>query len=77
MVWRRDYEAVKLLIDAGAYVNAKGDMGETPLHVAVSQKDERIIELLLHAGADPNIECEFGDTAKERAVKKNIEINVI
>ena len=38
MVWRKDRYAVDLLIEAGANVNAVGDMSETPLHVAVGQR---------------------------------------
>ena len=39
MVWRKDRYAVNLLIEAGADVNAAGDMTETPLHVAIGQED--------------------------------------
>lgn len=39
MVERKDRYAVDLLIAAGADVNAVGDMGETPLHVALRQNN--------------------------------------
>jgi ankyrin repeat protein len=74
MVRRKDRHAVRLLLAAGADVDATGDMGETPLHVAVSVEDAEIIEALLEAGARTNIRSEFGDTAAERAAKKGGKI---
>lgn len=43
----------KILIDAGADVNARGDDGYTPLFWAVSWKSGKIVNLLLENGADP------------------------
>lgn len=67
MTWRQDRDAVQLLLEAGAEVDAVGDMDQTPLHVATMQQDEAIAELLLRAGADPGIRSEFGDTPRELA----------
>lgn len=67
MLWRNDLPAVGVLVDAGANVNAVGDMGETPMHVAVSKLNASAIKLLLGAGADPHVRSEFGDTAYEQA----------
>lgn len=67
---RGDRHAVGLLIEAGADVNAIGDMGETPLHVAIAQGDEEIIYLLLSGGARTDIRSEFGQTAVEKAETK-------
>ena len=39
-------EIVELLIDAGADVNAKDDIGDTPLDVAIQLKQTEIAELL-------------------------------
>ncbi len=39
MAWRRDHVGARLLIEAGADVDAVGDMSQTPLHVAVMQQD--------------------------------------
>ncbi len=67
MLWRGDVHAVIALIDAGADVNAVGDMSETPLHIAVRNEDVAGIEALLHAGADPDRMSEFGETPKMMA----------
>jgi ankyrin repeat protein len=56
--WQKFESIVKLLIQAGADVNARGDFGATPLHYAVYEGDEYstpIVKALLNAGADPNI----------------------
>jgi ankyrin repeat protein len=74
MVWRKDCYAVNCLIEAGANINAEGDMSETPLHVAVGQGDLLIIETLLRAGAKTHIRSDFNETAAERAKKKGGKI---
>jgi ankyrin repeat protein len=74
MVWRNDLHGVQTLIEAGADVNAIGDMSETPLHVAVSQENVAIIDALLNAKARTDIRSEFDETASERALKKGGEI---
>ena len=68
MLWREDQAAVAALIEAGANVNAVGDMGTTPLHIAVMKRLPESIELLLMAGANPDIRSEFGKTAREEGV---------
>jgi ankyrin repeat protein len=70
MAWRKDPEAMALLISAGAEVNAVGDMGETPLHVAIAQRDEASIRMLLDAGARIDIRSEFDETPLEKAEAK-------
>ena len=47
---------VRILVDAGAEVNAPGSLysGGTALHAAVSRGHIQIVKLLLSAGADPN-----------------------
>lgn len=74
MVWPKDRYAVGTLIEAGANLDAVGDMSETPLHVAVGQEDLHIIEALLKAGAKTDIRSEFNETAAERAKNKGGEI---
>ena len=70
MAWRRDVEGASLLIEAGAEIDATGDMDQTPLHVAIMQSDPPMIDLLLKAGARMDIRSEFGKTAAEEAVTK-------
>jgi len=67
MVWREDLYGAKILMEAGADVNAVGDMGETPLHVALTKENEELTEVLLKSGANPDIRSEFEETAREKA----------
>src|SRR6188508_1098629 len=67
IAWRNDIEGARLLVAAGADVNAVGDMGETPLHMAIKQGNAQFVALLLQAGANPDIRSEFGKTAREEA----------
>jgi ankyrin repeat protein len=62
------------IINAGVDINAIGDMGETPLHVAIHQEDLNLIGLLLRNGARTDIRSEFGETAIEAAKNKSKEI---
>jgi ankyrin repeat protein len=74
MVWREDLDGVRALIEAGAPINAAGDMGATPLYVAVLKELPRIAEALRRAGADPDVRSEFGDTPRERALAAGGEL---
>ena len=67
LLWRGDASGAKALIEAGANVNAVGDMGQTPLHVAVGKSMQDVVEALLMAGADPDRRSEFGQTPREIA----------
>ena len=66
--WRGDVESARVLIEAGADINAIGDMSETPLHIAVRAENEALIVLLLGAGAKSTIRSEFKVTAQEMAL---------
>jgi ankyrin repeat protein len=74
VTWRSDRVAVRAFIEAGAEIDAVGDMGQTALHVAVMREDEFLVELLLKAGADPNLRSEFGDTPLELAERKGRDV---
>jgi ankyrin repeat protein len=53
--WRGHADVVKLLLQAGADVNAKTrSNSETPLHLAAMHGHTDVIQLLLQAGADVN-----------------------
>ena len=51
-------EIVELLIDAGADVNAKDDIGDTPLDVAIQLKQTEIAKLLGEHGGKTRKELE-------------------
>jgi ankyrin repeat protein len=52
-----NFRAVQLLVREGLDVNAKGDMGYTPLQYALTAE---IVQFLLASGADSSIVNEFG-----------------
>ena len=47
-------ETVKTLLENGADVNTRSDTGDTPLHIAVIERDIEFIEALSNKGADVN-----------------------
>ncbi|HTD55817.1 MAG TPA: ankyrin repeat domain-containing protein, partial [Silvibacterium sp.] len=63
-------DVARLLIDAGAPVNATAAGGYTPLHIAASNGNRDMVVLLLERGADPGTRCHQdktpGDYARER-----------
>src|SRR5205807_5624221 len=59
----RSVDAVKLLVDAGAPVNAKQDKGWAPLHEAVRAKNVEMTRYLLTHGADPKQQNDEGKSA--------------
>lgn len=62
---RHNREDVKLLVKHGADVNAKGEMGITPLHYAATFRDVAMVEVLMRLGADASLRNEWGQTARE------------
>ena len=68
-----DIGALKLLLDDGADVNAKGDMGCTSLYTAISWGHKRCVELLLKYGANPNDSNEFGTSSFKLAMTEGNE----
>lgn len=60
-------ETIKLLLKSGAKVNAINERGDTPLHYAVSRRNElnkmlEVMTVLLKAGADSNAKNKEGVT---------------
>jgi len=64
-----DERIARLLIDAGANINAKDDNGWTPLHYAASYDRRKIAELLITKGALINAQSILGETPLHLAVR--------
>ncbi len=60
-----NYEAAKLLIDAGADLNLKNNDGSTALHTAAFLCRTEIVKVLLAEGADISLKNNYGNTALE------------
>ena len=65
------YEAIRVLLDHGADVNAQRDGGLTALMVAVRQHSPKTVRLLLERGADVRLATFRGETALDWAKKEN------
>jgi len=50
------------LLDQGAALDARDELGRTPLMLAVMQRKTEVVRLLLDRGADPNIADSAGRT---------------
>lgn len=59
----RSFEAIRLLVEAGAPVNAQQHEGWTPLHEAVRQGNVEVTRYLLAHGADPKQQNDKGVSA--------------
>ncbi|MGZ4718577.1 MAG: ankyrin repeat domain-containing protein [Acidimicrobiales bacterium] len=57
----------RLLLDAGAPVDATQTGGFTPLHEAANRGDEALVTLLLERGADRSLTTDTGQTAADLA----------
>ena len=66
----QSFEAVKLLVDAGAPVNGKQEKGWSPLHEAVRQGNANMTAYLLAHGADPKLQNDEGTSAIGLAAKE-------
>ena len=63
----RHIEVCRVLLAAGADVNATQHGGYTPLHEAAQHGDAEMTELFLSAGADPSLLTDAGETAADTA----------
>lgn len=68
---RGSHEAVRLLLQYGAAVNARNNDGVTPLHLASRSGNLPRMAALLSKGADPNIKDNAGWTAIRYAISAN------
>ena len=63
-VKEKNYTDIKKAIEKGVNINTRDyDTGETPLIIAVKQKNESLVNYLLDSGAKPNIAASNGETA--------------
>jgi ankyrin repeat protein len=75
-------DAVKLLLDRGAQVNARNPempdskRGMTALMLAAQQGHDEVVRMLLERGADVTIKTRFGRTALDLAVRAKNEKTV-
>ena len=67
------FNALTLLIDAGAYVNAKDNALRTPLHIAVVEGDYSEVEALIDAGADTAATDKNGRTPADYAAAQGYD----
>ena len=58
----RDAESARVLLDAGADPNGRGEGGFTPLHSAAQNGDVEFVRLLLRFGADAGVAASDGRT---------------
>ncbi|KAF8771859.1 E3 ubiquitin-protein ligase MIB1 like protein [Argiope bruennichi] len=66
-------EAVKELIKAGADVNLRDYVGNTPLHNAALSQKRDLVDFLIQSGASPNIRNFYGQTALHFAVYNHMD----
>jgi ankyrin repeat protein len=59
----RSAQAVHLVVEAGAPINAQQHKGWTALHEAVNQKDVELTRYLVAHGAEPKVQNEEGKSA--------------
>lgn len=53
-ICKKDSDEARRLIEAGADVNARDNLHNTPLHISVQFENAEITQLLIEAGADIN-----------------------
>jgi uncharacterized protein len=64
-----DVRGIDLLLQAGADIDARGDMSYTPLATAVRVGSVEAARALLQRGASPHVKTEFGQTPYELAMR--------
>lgn len=59
----KSLEVVRLVVEAGAPIDAQQQKGYTALHAAVHRSDAELVRYLLAHGADPKVQNEEGASA--------------
>ena len=62
-----DLESIEVLLEAGANIDAAGDMGNTPLHEAAMRGQIESVRILIQHGANLLVKNEFNQTATDVA----------
>ena len=62
-------EIARVLIESGADVNARNDVGECALHIAAEKNNIEMVRLLVTAGADLNSKRIFDETPLDIAIR--------
>jgi len=70
-VLQRDYDCVRILLEAGAKVNFGGLNGVPPLAVAVDMEDKKLVTQLLSKGANACYRNAEGRSLLHRSVQQN------
>ena len=66
-IWAGDDDAARLLIDAGADVNAAGEDGYTPIHAALAQSNVPLARRLTACGASWDAVNAFACSVRDAA----------
>ena len=70
-------ECVKLLLDAGADVNAMDNMEQTPLHNAAKRGHAKVYALLISRGADKKVKSWIGETPQGIILRRRTPLEKI
>ena len=72
-----DVNAIRLLVSAGANLNAPDCQGNTPLHEAVAGRQAPAAQVLIEQGANVNLVNAAGQTAQDIARSDNFAPTVL
>ncbi|MFL1456363.1 ankyrin repeat domain-containing protein [Marinobacter sp. GN3S48] len=67
-------EDLSTLIDAGASINIRGDIGRNPLLEAVAFNKPENAKILIQAGANVSDVDDFGDSILDLVSEENVEL---
>ena len=67
-------EDLSTLIDAGASIDIRGDIGRTPLLEAVAFNKLENAKILIQAGANVSAVDDFGDSISDLVLEENSEL---
>ena len=66
---KKAFELAHMLVERGADINAQKTTGNSPLHEAAAQGEERVAVWLVDIGADPNLPNQSGDSPSLHAAR--------